>query len=101
MRIVLFYQSLISDWNHGNAHFLRGIASELLARGHEVEIYEPRNSWSVQNLIAEYGEDPIVDFHKAYPQLSSIRYDDLDLDRALNGADLVIVHEWNETELIE
>ncbi len=101
MRIVLFYQSLISDWNHGNAHFLRGVASELLARGHEVEIYEPRNSWSVQNLIAEYGEGPVVDFKNAYPHLSSHRYDHLDLDRALDGSDLVIVHEWNETELIE
>ena len=101
MRIVLFYQSLISDWNHGNAHFLRGIASELLARGHEVEIYEPRNSWSVENLIAEHGQGPLIEFQQAYPHLSSHRYDQLDLDRALNGADLVIVHEWNETELIE
>ncbi|HEY6659620.1 MAG TPA: glycosyltransferase [Pyrinomonadaceae bacterium] len=103
MRIVLFYQSLISDWNHGNAHFLRGIASELLARGHEVQIYEPRNSWSVQNLIAEHGHAPLLDFHNAYPHLSSTRYnlDQLDLDQVLSGAHLVIVHEWNETELIE
>jgi spore maturation protein CgeB len=103
MRIVLFYQSLISDWNHGNAHFLRGIASELLARGHDVQIYEPRNSWSIQNLIAEHGWEPLVDFHKAYPDLSSNRYDlnDLKLEQVLDGADLVIVHEWNEPELIE
>ena len=101
MRVVLFYQSLISDWNHGNAHFLRGIASELLARGHEVQIYEPRDSWSVQNLIAEYGQAPLVEFHNAYPHLSSNRYDQLDLDNALDGADLAIVHEWNETEFIE
>lgn len=103
MRIVLFYQSLISDWNHGNAHFLRGIASELLARGHEVEIYEPRNSWSVENLIAEYGQGPLVEFQKAYPHLTSHRYDlhQLNLDDAFNGTDLVIVHEWNERELIE
>ena len=33
MNFVLFYHSLSSDWNHGNAHFLRGIVSELLARG--------------------------------------------------------------------
>ena len=26
MRIVMFYQTLVSDWNHGNAHFLRGVA---------------------------------------------------------------------------
>jgi len=103
MRIVLFYQSLISDWNHGNAHFLRGIASELLARGHEVHIYEPRNSWSLQNLIAEHGETPLLQFHNAYPHLSSTRYDldRLDLDQLLTDADLVIVHEWNEAELIE
>jgi len=103
MRIVLFYQSLISDWNHGNAHFLRGIASELLARGYDVEVFEPRNSWSVENLVAEHGTEPLFEFQKAYPHLSTNRYDldDLDLDHALTGADLVIVHEWNEPELIE
>jgi spore maturation protein CgeB len=103
MRIVLFYQSLISDWNHGNAHFLRGIASELLARGHDVHTYEPRNSWSIENLIAEHGTEPLAEFQKAYPHLSSNRYelDELKLDEALDGADLVIVHEWNEAELID
>lgn len=103
MRIALFYQSLISDWNHGNAHFLRGIVSELLARGHKVDVYEPRNSWSVQNLIAEHGWAPVVEFERAYPQLDSTRFalDHLDLDAALREADLVIVHEWNEPVLIE
>ena len=103
MRIVLFYQSLISDWNHGNAHFLRGIASEIVARGHEVEVYEPHDSWSVQNLIAEHGPQPLFEFYNAYPQLWSNRYDpkQLKLDEALDGAQLVIVHEWNEPELIE
>ena len=33
MNFVLFYHSLLSDWNHGNAHFLSGIVSELRARG--------------------------------------------------------------------
>lgn len=103
MRIVLFYQSLISDWNHGNAHFLRGIASELLARGHDVQIYEPRNSWSVQNLIQQYGWTPLAEFHKVYPHLLSNRYElnELNFERVFGGADLVIVHEWNEAELIE
>jgi spore maturation protein CgeB len=98
----MFYQSLLSDWNHGNAHFLRGVATELLARGHEVRIYEPRNSWSVQNLIAEKGYAPLIEFALEYPQLSSNRYDlrQLNLDDALRNADLVLVHEWNEPELI-
>src|SRR5215216_1726807 len=99
----MFYQSLVSDWNHGNAHFLRGTASELLARGHDVQVYEPRNSWSLENLIAENGSTPVMEFHEAYPELSSKRYelDQLNLEEALDGADLVIVHEWNEQELIE
>lgn len=101
MKICLFYHSLISDWNHGNAHFLRGIVTELMARGHEVIVYEPRNAWSVQNLIAEYGEVPIKAFEEAFPRLHSVRYDDtLDLDQALDGADLVIVHEWNSHQLV-
>lgn len=102
MRIVMFYHSLLSDWNHGNAHFLRGVASELLARGHSVAIYEPHDAWSLQNLLAEYGEEPIAAFHAAYPGLTSLRYslDTLDLDVALDGADLVLVHEWNDHGLV-
>jgi spore maturation protein CgeB len=103
MRIVMFYQSLISDWNHGNAHFLRGIASELLARGYAVDVYEPSDSWSLENLVREHGCSPLLDFQQAFPQLSSTRYDlnTLDLDRVLDNADLVLVHEWNEPKLIE
>jgi spore maturation protein CgeB len=103
VRVALFYQSLISDWNHGNAHFLRGVVSELLARGYKVDVYEPRNSWSVQNLIAEHGWAPVIEFERAYPQLDSTRYDldHLDLDAVLRDTNLVIVHEWNEPALIE
>ena len=35
LRFVIFTHSLVSDWNHGNAHFLRGVATELIAAGHE------------------------------------------------------------------
>ncbi|MBA2602322.1 MAG: glycosyltransferase, partial [Acidobacteria bacterium] len=52
MRIVLFCHSLVSDWNHGNAHFLRGIVAELLDRGHEVRVYEPEDGWSREQLLA-------------------------------------------------
>jgi spore maturation protein CgeB len=102
VKFVLFYHSLISDWNHGNAHFLRGIVSELLARDHDVDVYEPLDSWSVKNLIADHGERPIADFHRAYPGLRSIRYDaaTLDVGAALANADVVIVHEWNDHALV-
>lgn len=102
MRIVLFYHSLVSDWNHGNAHFLRGIASELIRRGHDVAIYEPRDAWSVRNLVAEHGEGPLREFAETYPFLKSTRYDSAGFDAAaaLRGANLVIVHEWNDHALV-
>jgi spore maturation protein CgeB len=103
MQIKLFYHSLLSDWNHGNAHFLRGIVTELLARGHCVEVFEPDDAWSFENLLKEKGLEALSGFHAAYPQLRSTRYNTatLDLNEALQGADLVLVHEWNEPELVK
>jgi spore maturation protein CgeB len=103
MRFVMFYHSLVSDWNHGNAHFLRGIVSELLARGHDVAVYEPERSWSLRNLIEEHGQKPLRRFRTAYPGLSSTRYrlPDLDWDEILEGADVVLVHEWNDPVLVK
>jgi spore maturation protein CgeB len=101
VKIVGFYHSLISDWNHGNAHFLRGIVGELLARGHEVRVFEPVDAWSVANLMRDHGAAPLAAFRAAYPGLHSERYDaTLDLDRALDGADAVLVHEWNDPALV-
>jgi spore maturation protein CgeB len=102
VRIVMFYHSLISDWNHGNAHFLRGIVSELLARGHSVRVLEPANGWSREHLLQEHGSGAIEAFHQCYPNLHSSQYElaTLDLDRELEGADLVLVHEWNDHALV-
>jgi spore maturation protein CgeB len=65
-------------------------------------VYEPANAWSVQNLVGEHGEAPLAAFANAYPQLKSRRYDParFDLDEALDGADLVLVHEWNAHALV-
>ncbi len=102
MRVVIFCHSLVSDWNHGNAHFLRGIATELLARGHSVQVFEPVDAWSVRNLVGGHGKTPLMRFARAYPMLRSRRYDAkaLDLDAALRDADLVLVHEWNDHDLV-
>jgi spore maturation protein CgeB len=98
----MFYHSVLSDWNHGNAHLLRGVASELIRRGHAVTIYEPVDAWSRQNLIAEHGERVIEDFYAYYPQLEPHIYDPqtLDLNAALANCDLVLVHEWNSPQLV-
>jgi spore maturation protein CgeB len=102
VRVALFYHSLVSDWNHGNAHFLRGVATELLARGHDLRIFEPRDGWSRANLIREHGLRPLHRFRTRFPHLRSTLYDlrSLDLDAALDGVDVVLVHEWNEPSLV-
>jgi spore maturation protein CgeB len=102
MRVVIFCHSLVSDWNHGNAHFLRGICAELQERGHTVAVYEPRGGWSRENLLQTAGPGAVRAFHAQFPALSSTEYDldRLDLDAALDGAGLVLVHEWSEPELV-
>jgi len=102
MNIVLFYHSLLSDWNHGNAHFLRGIVRELEQNGHLVRVYEPVGGWSLQNLLDSYGEAKLDELQQYYPGLSTNFYqlDSLNLDEVLQGVDLVLVHEWNDHELV-
>jgi spore maturation protein CgeB len=102
MRVVMFYHSVRSDWNHGNAHFLRGVATELIARGHDVRIGEPANAWSATNLATEHGGAALEAYRRVYPLLSADVYDpdDVDLESLLEGADLVLVHEWNAHELV-
>jgi len=101
MRIVYFTHSLVSCWNHGNAHFLRGVLSELIARGHDVRVYAPENAWSLTNLIADHGPDAIDAYRRAYPELGSVCYpEDADLSAFVDGADLVIVHEWNDPKVV-
>jgi spore maturation protein CgeB len=102
MNIVLFCHSLVSDWNHGNAHFLRGVVTELLARGHDVRVHEPLDGWSRANLVVDHGREPIDDVLRTFPHLRSTSYDPAEpnIPALTEGADLVIVHEWNEPELV-
>lgn len=101
MKIVYFTHSLQSCWNHGNAHFLRGVLRELVARGHEVMAYEPLGAWSLVNLLQERGPMGLDAYHSVYPELRSKSVaPGEDLDALLDGADLVVMHEWNEPALV-
>lgn len=101
MRFVFYTHSLISDWNHGNAHFLRGVMRELQHLGHQAQAFEPEQSWSRDNLIAEQGEGAVEAFHRAFPTLQTRRYDaDTRHAELLDGADVVVVHEWTDPALI-
>lgn len=101
MKIVYFTHSLASCWNHGNAHFLRGVLSELIARGHEVQVWEPAESWSMANLLEDHGPAGLDAYRAVYPELVSDTYTPLcQPEMMVEGADLVIVHEWNWPRLV-
>jgi len=101
VKIVYFTHSLQSCWNHGNAHFLRGLLRELQARGHEVSALEPLGSWSLQKLLEDNGEAGLEAWCLSYPDLTSTTYDPTaDPTELVGDADLVIMHEWNEPRLV-
>jgi spore maturation protein CgeB len=102
VNVKLFCHSLVSDWNHGNAHFLRGVARELMRRGHVVDVLEPADAWSRRNLVADAGDRAIDEFNAAFPELRSRTYDPdaLDLEGELAAAEVVLVHDWNQPSLV-
>jgi spore maturation protein CgeB len=101
MNFVMFCHALTSCWNNGNAHFLRGIARELRSLGHAVTVYEPENGWSRLNAISDGGIAPLLQAQALLPGIDIKQFGPaLDLDLALDGADVVMVHEWNSPELI-
>ncbi len=101
MRIAYFTHSLASCWNHGNAHFLRGVLRELSLAGYDVQAFEPEDSWSRKNLVEERGPNEAEAWRKYYPELRTKRISTgFDLDAALDNVDVVIVHEWNDPALV-
>ncbi len=104
LQIRLFAHSLVSDWNHGNAHFLRGLCRALGRLGHKVRSYEELGSWSLNNLVRNEGEKAITaidDFRAIYPDLdigfyhNDQSFDSL-MEEELNGVDVVLIHEWTD-----
>ena len=101
MKFVLFYHSICSCWNHGNVHFLRGVVRELIALGHEVRVHEPEDGWSRTNALRDGGAAALKRAAGLVPGAALETYGAKpDLDRALDGADVVIVHEWTAPELV-
>ena len=101
MRFLFYTHSLVSDWNHGNAHFLRGVMRELIARGHQAIALEPEDGWSRANLAASQGPTAIERFRFDFPELVSHCYGaEFDHECWLDHADVVVVHEWTDPALV-
>jgi spore maturation protein CgeB len=102
MKFVLFCHSFLSCWNHGNAHFLRGVARELLRAGNRVTAYEPHDGWSCSNLLRDHGPGALEDASRTVPgvEIRTYRPAAFDADLAVHDADVVLVHEWTDPEIV-
>lgn len=106
LQIAYLTHSIRSDWNNGNAHFLRGLLRSLREVGHHVEIFEPAEEWSLTNLRSEeVGDRSLRQFGEIYPDLLITTYgkaQETSLSywrQALRDAEIVILHEWNPPQL--
>jgi spore maturation protein CgeB len=106
LRLAYLAHSLRSDWNNGNAHFLRGLMRSMIAMGHDVRVFEPCTGWSIEHLREEaQGDAGLRRFSELYPELRISTYTvaqsrDVSFWRsALKDCEIVILHEWNPPEL--
>lgn len=108
LKFRFFAHSWVSDWNHGNAHFLRGLVRELTRMGHDVRCYEELGAWSLTSLVNHEGAAAITaidHFRQTYPELDIHFYQrgpsfEEFLDQELRKVDFVIIHEWNDPEVV-
>ncbi len=117
MRIAWFAHSWLSDWNHGNAHFLRGLTRALCRRGHQLQWFEPLpgpwGGWSLENLVRQEPlcwTSAVRDFNQAYPEIRPAFYPLPDgqglnlfsfLKEPLRNVEWVVAHEWSDPALIQ
>ena len=98
LRIAYFAHSITSDWNNGNAHFLRGLIRSLGLMGHSVTCWEEENGWSRGELLRseQKGQEAIEHFHREFADVHVAHYQvELEsLRRILQQVDIAIVHEW-------
>ncbi len=104
LRLAYFAHSLRSDWNNGNAHFIRGLLRSMTLLGHDVTAIESETEWSIENLRTEpLGAQSLAEFSKEYADLRIATYTSdqraSDWFDRLNDMDVVVLHEWNPPEL--
>ena len=106
LRLAYFAHTLRSDWNNGNAHFLRGLMRAMVQLGHDVTVFEPETEWSIDNLLEEVnGRRSLDTFLETYAELRVQTYAAEETEEfwreRLLGVELLILHEWNKPELAQ
>jgi spore maturation protein CgeB len=104
MNIAFLGHSIVSDWNHGNAHFFRGLIKALHRRGHHVTFFEPRGAWSLAKLQQQQNvseQEALAAFSDRFPFVTPHFYDETtDWRETLTAFDATLVHEWTDTPLV-
>ena len=106
MRFAFFYHSARSDWNHGNAHFLRGLVRSLTELGHTVGVlrsgprlvgHEPGGR---RRPAPPGGVQAPLPVRRRPPLRPASRCAALErrLEPELGGVDVVVLHEWPAVE---
>ncbi len=95
MKIAVFCQSLVTDYNYPIAHFLRGLISEI-QKNHEVVVYEKEQNEPLSSTLKDYGKTPVNEYYRYYPQLNSVTYDYDSVAECVKGFDLVLVHSGTD-----
>src|SRR3546814_19302303 len=68
--------------------------------GHDVLALEPEGNWSLANLLSDHGEEGLAAYRQPYPERRAQGYGMKDdLVALVDGADLVVVHDWNAPSL--
>ncbi len=102
MQFIVFTRFMVPYCNQANTQFLRGVASDLIRRHHDVKIVALTTGRKEISLLQDSTEQSTADFRRAYPLLDGTFSDEptLDLDGVLETADVVVVHEGNSRDLV-
>ena len=103
MKIALFCQSIISDYNLDAIPFLRGVITELQSRGHETQVFETRDNVAYLSALKECGKTAISEFKRYYPDIITSFYQSsvAEIAEIVRDVDLVLVHSSADTDTIK
>ena len=108
LRVAVFGESVVSDWENPAATSWRALLRALTAAGHDVTFFERRRNRATVELLQARGAGPLRSFAARYPD---VRYRTYDLPRGLERSvwfgrematlDAVIVLDLAPPEIIE
>jgi glycosyltransferase involved in cell wall biosynthesis len=97
MKYIFLYKSMFNGYNFSQAHFIRGVAEQLIGLGHDVDVFVPE---SPTEFMAS--EELASDDRNAFSlQIRTYNLLHLKDSGLLDDADLVIVHHENKSELFD